>query len=382
MGFSEDSLYINAAEPGISKLSDIHLSEGQLLTEVKVVANRSLIIQEVDKLIYDVSLDPDARKMKMSEIMLKIPHMQHKIEDGKLRYLDENISTIYINGERNDLISGSRQYPMNFIRGDVMSKIEIIMPNTGENKTDKYIINIKLAREIPNGVAFQNIFNANTRNRYRGSSDIASKTGNLYYYLNYGISYEDSPKVRAFTEKENKQNLQNYIQKDSSSSWNNNLAHNIILGLGTNIAKKHKIYVNLSAQKSENESNYQLSSGKYYITQQPTQYSNNRTISTVKGIPRLNANVSYSGLGLFLEYVSTNTSRKNLVEVNNIKNEELLNSNINTISGSTSKKLNDNLRLFVSALYSTRAYSQNSELTGLDYNSDIIDALLNIQYNK
>jgi hypothetical protein len=380
MGFSEDSLYTNVTEPGILKLSDIRLSSGQLLTEVRVVANRSLITQEVDKLIYDVSLDPDARKLKMSDIMLKIPHMQHKIEDGNLRYLDENISTIYINGERNDLISGSRQYPMSFIRGDVMSKIEVIMPNTGENKTDKYIVNIKLAREIPNGVAFQNTFSANTRNRYRGSSDIASKTGNLYYSLNYGISYEDSPKLRSFTEKEYKQNSLNYLQRDTSYSWNNNLAHNLILGLGTSISKKHTFYLNLSAQKSDNESNYQLSSGKYDITRQQTGYSNNRTINTVKGIPRLNVQASYSGFGAELNFASTNTHSNNIRDVNSLLSNETLISNINTISGSKSKKVNENLRFWFFASYSNRAYSQNSELTGLDYYSNLINTLFNTQF--
>lgn len=382
MGFSEDSLYTNVTEPGILKLSDISLSSGQLLSEVRVVANRSLITQEVDKLVYDVSLDPDARKLKMADIMLKIPHMQHKIEDGNLRYLDENISTIYINGVRNDMISGSRQYPMNFIRGDVMSKIEVIMPNTAENKTDKYIVNIKLAREIPNGVAFQNTFSINTRNRYRGSSDIASKTGNLYYSLNYGISYEDSPKLRSYTEKEYKQNSLNYLQQDTSYSWNNNLAHSLILGLGTTISKKHTFYLNLSAQKSDNESNYQLSSGKYDISRQQTGYSNSRTLNTVKDIPRLNVQASYSGFGIILNFTSKQTHTSNIRNINSLLTSETLISNINTISGSTSIKFNDRLNSSISASYSNRTYSQNSELTGLNYNSDIIFASLSTQYFK
>lgn len=382
MGFSEDSLYANVAEPGISELSDVHLSTGQLLSEVRVVANRSLITQEVDKLVYDVSLDPDARKLKMSDIMLKIPHMQHKIEDGKLKYLNENISTIYINGERNDLISGSRQYPMSFIRGDVMSKIEVIMPNTGENKTDKYIVNIKLAREIPNGVAFQNTLSVNTRNRYRGSSDIASKTGNLYYSLNYGITYEDSPKLRSFTEKEYNLSSLNYLQRDTSYSWNNNLAHNLTLGLGTTVSKKHTFYLNLAAQKSDNESNYQLSSGKYDISRQQTGYSNSRTVNTFKDIPRLNVEVSYSGFGVGLNFSSSNTMTNNIREVNSILSNENLVSSINTVSGSTSKKISDNLRFMFSATYSSRTYSQKSELTGLDYSSGITIASVSTQYFK
>lgn len=378
MGYSEDSLYTKVTEPGISKIGDIRLATGQMLSEARVVGSKSLITQEVDKLVYDVSLDPDAKKMKMSEIMKKIPHMQQTSDDGKLRYLYESIATIRINGEQNDLISGSRQYPMNFIRGDVMSKIEIIMPNTGDNKTDKYIINIKLAREIPDGFAFQNTSDYKTTNRYGGNLDLASKTGSLYYSLNYGISYENSPKLKAITEKEN--NLQNYIQRDSSYSWNNNLIHSFILGLGTNIRKDHKIYLNLSAQKSDREDNNQIYTGKYDATQQLTYYNINSTENTLKNIPRLNAQISYSGFGMVIDFVSTNTFTNNLRNVNNNLSEETLASNINIISGSSSKKINNKLSLWLFASYSNRFYSNNSDNIGLDYKSNIVNALLNIQY--
>ncbi len=378
MGYSEDSLYTKVTEPGISKIGDIRLATGQMLSEARVVGSKSLITQEVDKLVYDVSLDPDAKKMKMSEIMKKIPHMQQRSDDGKFRYLYESIATIRINGEQNDLISGSRQYPMNFIRGDVMSKIEIIMPNTGDNKTDKYIINIKLAREIPDGFAFQNTSDYKTTNRYGGNLDLASKTGSLYYSLNYGISYENSPKLKAITEKEN--NLQNYIQRDSSYSWNNNLIHSFILGLGTNIRKDHKIYLNLSAQKSDREDNYQIYTGKYDATQQLTYYSINSTENTLKNIPRLNAQISYSGFGMLIDFVSTNTFTNNLRNVNNNLSEETLASNINIISGSSSKKINNKLSLWLFASYSNRFYSNNSDNIWLDYKSNIVNALLNIQY--
>lgn len=378
MGYSEDSLYTKVTEPGISKIGDIRLATGQMLSEARVVGSKSLITQEVDKLVYDVSLDPDAKKMKMSEIMKKIPHMQQRSDDGKFRYLYESITTIRINGEQNDLISGSRQYPMNFIRGDVMSKIEIIMPNTGDNKTDKYIVNIKLAREIPNGFAFQNTSNYKTTNRYASNLDFASKTGSLYYSLNYGISYENSPKLKAITEKEN--NLQNYIQRDSSYSWNNNLTHSFILGLGTNIRKDHKIYLNLSAQKSDREDNYQIYTGKYDATQQLTYYNINHTVNSLKNIPRLNAQISYSGFGMVIDFVSTNTFTNNLRSVNNNLSEETLASNINTISGSSSKKINNKLNLWLFASYSNRFYSNISDYTGLDYKSNVVNALLNIQY--
>ncbi|MFA5849399.1 MAG: outer membrane beta-barrel protein [Bacteroidales bacterium] len=380
MGYSEDSLYVNVIEGGVTKIGNIGLSAGEVLQGVKIVAQKSLITQEVDKLVYDVSLDPDARKMKMSEIMKKIPHMQQRIEDGKFKYLDENISTIQINGGKNDLISGSRQYPMNFIRGDVMSKIEIIMPNTSENKTDKYIINIKLAREIPNGFASQIQLNANTSNRYRGSSDFASKIGNVYYSFNYGLSYENAPKLRTYTEKENMSQTQNYIQRDTSYSWSDNLAHNYIFGLGAEISKKHKFYITLSAQKSDKEIDNQIFSRKYDSNQQQINYTINRSSLKYNNYPGLNAEISYSGLGMVIDYGIYNTFTKNIRNLNNNLTEETLSSKENTISGSSSKKINNKVRLLYFASYTNRFYSNISDLSGLDYKSNILNASVNIQY--
>jgi len=380
MGYSEDSLYVNVIESGITKIGNVSLSAGELLPEARIIAQKSLIIQEVDKLVYDVSLDPDAKRMKMSEIMKKIPHMQQRIEDGKFKYLDENISTIQINGGKNDLISGSRQYPMNFIRGDVMSKIEIIMPNTSENKTDKYIVNIKLAREIPNGFASQIQLNANTSNRYRGSSDFASKIGNVYYSFNYGLSYENVPKLRKYTEKENMSLTQNYFQRDTSYSMSDNLAHNFIFGIGTEIRNKHKIYINISALKSVKEGENLIFSRKYDSNLQQTDYVINSSSNIYNDYPRLNAEISYSGLGMSVEYSSNNTFTKNIRNLNNNPTEETLSSKENAISVSSSKKINNKVRLWYFATYTNRLYSNISDLTGLDYKSNILDALLNMQF--
>lgn len=380
MGYSQDSLYVNVHKDRVTKIGTIRLSAGEVLQEAKIVARKSLITQEIDKLVYDVSLDPDAKKMKMSEIMKKIPHMQQRIEDGKFRYLDENISIIQINGEKNDLISGSRQYPMNFIRGDVMSKIEIIMPNTMENKSNKYIVNIKLAREIPNGYASQILLNANTSNRYSGSSDFASKIGNIYYSFNYGLSNEIAPKLKTFTEKENMVQSQNYIQRDTSYSWSDNLAHNFIFGVGTEIRNKHKIFISLLTQKSDKETNNQMFSKKYDSNQQQINYAINSSSIKFSNYPSLNAKISYSGLGMLIDFGSYNTFTKNIRNLNDSFTEEKLSSKENTISGSSFKTINNKASLWYFASYTQRFFSNTSNISGLDYNSHILNSQLNIQY--
>lgn len=139
MGYGADSLTVNITE-SVTNIGVIKLPEGQQLTGVTVSAKKLIMKQEVDKLVYDVTNDPEAKRLKMADIMKKIPFMTINALDGKLKYLDNTISTILINGKSNEMISGGRQFPMRLIKGDVMSSIEIIMPGTKDNPGDKPIL--------------------------------------------------------------------------------------------------------------------------------------------------------------------------------------------------------------------------------------------------
>lgn len=84
------------------------LEEGELI-EGAVVSTKELVMrEEIDKLLYDVTKDPEAKDLKMTDIMKKIPFMTINALDGKLNYLGENIFTIYIDGKPNEMISGRR----------------------------------------------------------------------------------------------------------------------------------------------------------------------------------------------------------------------------------------------------------------------------------
>lgn len=379
MGFSEDSLFVNASTPGEVILEDIMLFPGQILNEIRIVAQKSLITQEADKLVYDVSLDPDAKKMKISEIMKKIPHMQQNMKDGKFSYLEDNITTIQINGKRNDLINGNRQYPMNFIKANVMSKIEVIMPNTAENKTDKYLINIKLAKDIPNGYASENLFRGSTLNRFSGSTDYASKIGKLYYSLNYALSYDDTPMLSTFTVKENYIQSQPFAQIDTTRIKSNNLQHNFTFGFGAELKNDHKIFINISAVKSTKEFNSQITSKRISSGETENEYSINSTSSMLKDRPRLNAVISYNGPRIVIDYVSNNSFSQNIRNLNNTITGECVSSNENTISGSTTTKLSNKLYLWYFGSYSNRLYSNLTDIGGFDYNSNIFNLLINLQ---
>ena len=134
MGFMTDSLVVETDVKDLN-LGKIALIEGETLAGTTVKARKVVMKVEEDRLVYDVSKDLDAGKVKMMDIMKRIPFMAINPKSGNLSYLDENITNITINGQKNNLISGGRQHPMKLIKGDYMKEIEVILPNTGDRKS-------------------------------------------------------------------------------------------------------------------------------------------------------------------------------------------------------------------------------------------------------
>lgn len=219
MGYARDSLKVEVNETA-QDIGTIHLAAGQQLAGVTLSAEKLIMKDEGDRLVYDVTKDPEAKRVKMMDIMKKIPNLSVNPQ-GKLTYLDEDIATIKINGEDNAMVNSSRQFTMRMIKGDVMNRIEVILPNTPENKSDKAIINIKLARDLPDGYAADLNLSGNSRNSYDGNADFITKSGNAYFFTTYGIGYNNSPKVKSLTTKENlTTNAEIALQENNSYSYN------------------------------------------------------------------------------------------------------------------------------------------------------------------
>lgn len=69
---------------------------------------------------------------------------------------------------------------MRLIKGDVMKNIEIIMPSTMENPGEKPIVNINLARDLPNGFAVELMGNGDILRRVGSNIDLITKFDKLY----------------------------------------------------------------------------------------------------------------------------------------------------------------------------------------------------------
>lgn len=174
-------------------LGQIRLKPSQESIAGAVVTSRTLIRRESDRIVYDVLEDPDAGRLDMAVFMSKIPGLKKSVRDGDLEYKGRSVTRILIDDKTNPMINEGRQYPMDFIRADYMSKIELVLPGSPEYDNSEPLLVISLSRPLPYGAASQIRASASTRNEYDGTIDAVANTPIVGIGVKYGYGYTHNP---------------------------------------------------------------------------------------------------------------------------------------------------------------------------------------------
>ncbi len=382
MGINEDSSVVTISA-GINDIGVVRLSEGRELGAVKIFAQKYIMKEEVDRLIYDVTKDTSAHRVKMMDIMKKIPFMKVKGSDGKLEYLNENIWTIYINGSPSEMINGNRQYPMRYIKGDVMKTIEIIKPGTKDNPGETPIININLTRDLPNGFVGELYANTSNNVSLGGEADLIVKFDKLYFSFNYGVDYLNKPKTENETEKNFlSPNSPIKTQINNSTTWNNKLSHNPILGLSY-VPNKKEIFRLAFSTDFSNVHNYVNSDSKSFdvnnsIIASQTSNSINKSTSN----PRFNGTFNYTrkldankGELNFNMFVKKNFSISEYILTNNVNTPD--HSEIESVDSTSESQYNATI-IFKRNINKTHSFTSTASYTERKYEtSSFIDGYVN-----
>ena len=116
------------------------------LKDVDVVAQKSLVKFEIDKIIYDVESDPDAKVSNMLDLLRKVPLVTVDGEDN----IDLNGSacSIYINGRPSGLMKLKPGKGLKGIPATAVKKVEVITSPGAKYDASGVggIINIEMAR--------------------------------------------------------------------------------------------------------------------------------------------------------------------------------------------------------------------------------------------
>lgn len=174
-------------------LGRVRLKEEKEEIDAAGISAKTLVKRESDRIVYDVSADPDAGKMNMMAFMSKVPDLRMSIGRGDLEYDNVQIGKILIDDKDNGMINKSRQYPMNFIKADYMSKIEVILPGSPEYGNQVPILVIRLAKALPFGAATQLKGRTSSNNSHEFNPDAVVHTPIVGVGLKYAFNYEDKP---------------------------------------------------------------------------------------------------------------------------------------------------------------------------------------------
>lgn len=179
------------AEDEQTDLGKVALQAG---VEIEGITVKPLIMEKADRLVYNVKADPEAKYRKMASIVDKVPGLDQSGSRGKFQYNNLPISKILINGREEVLISGGRQYTMEFIGAALMDEIEVIMPGSPEYNNDKIILNIKTNQPLPVGFASELGGDAAVPNgKYGADVDVVSKVGRTTFATKYAYALTHSP---------------------------------------------------------------------------------------------------------------------------------------------------------------------------------------------
>lgn len=171
------------------QLGEIALEIGEEIAAAGI-SSESLINRSGTRITYDVLKDPDASKINMTEMIERIPELRQSSKDGRLAYGDEKIFQILINDSENGLINSRRQYPMEFIKANYMSQIELVLPGDAEYNNDKPILLISLAKEPPYGIAGHIDLSGDSNNSYTASVDAVANTPIIGVGSGYSFGYD------------------------------------------------------------------------------------------------------------------------------------------------------------------------------------------------
>ncbi len=222
------------------------------------ITAKTLIRKEADRITYDVLEDPDAGRLNMAAFMSKIPGLEKAVKNGDLEYKGVSVTKILLNDKENPVINESRQYPMEFIRADYMSKIELILPDSPEYGNTEPMLVVTLSRPLPYGIAAQIKASASSRNEYSASADAVANTPIVGVGVAYGYRYAHNPADIYRTERNLDQTETATVNTVESyeESRTETQGHNLGLNLFRSVYKdKIDLAVSLNTSRSESWSN-------------------------------------------------------------------------------------------------------------------------------
>lgn len=124
----------------------------QSLKEVQVTANRSIIQQKTDRIIYDMQADPESKATSVFRMLHKIPFLSVDADDNLLMKGNTNFRVL-INGKESGIFTNNLKEILKTMPASSIVRIEVITIPSGKYDAEGLagIINIITDRKVAEG---------------------------------------------------------------------------------------------------------------------------------------------------------------------------------------------------------------------------------------
>ncbi len=212
---------------GLADLGIIFLSEGEVLDEISIRAEKSTTEFKLDKRVFNVGKDLSSTGMGALELLNNVPSVNVSIE-GDISLRGSTGVQILINGKPSVLTDDPRN-SLGTITAEMIEKIEVIT-----NPSAKYdaegtsgIINIVLKKDEKEGINGSVTLNTGIPHNHSIGLSVNKRSEKFNLFAQLGVGYREQPND---LENSNYDKVNNTTVNSIGTEYRNENYYNIILG--------------------------------------------------------------------------------------------------------------------------------------------------------
>lgn len=160
------------------------------LQEMKAVGNQELLLNNIDKKVYNVGEDISVRGGTVNDILNNVPSVEID-QEGKISLRGDGNVTILIDGRPSSLSGSNGKSLLDALPANSIERIEIVTNPSAKYDPDgtSGIINIVLKKNKLKGVNGNIALSAGTGNVYNGSAALSIRNAKTNIYGTYSHRY-------------------------------------------------------------------------------------------------------------------------------------------------------------------------------------------------
>lgn len=178
--------------------------DNKVLGEVTVSAQKPLVKVDIDKLVYSMDDDPEAKVNNTLEMLRKVPMVTVDGEDN-IQLKGSSNFKIYMNGKPSGLLSNNPSEVLKSMPASSVKNIEVITDPGAKYDAEGVggIINIITVRNVLQGYTGSVSAGASVRREYEVGAFVSARIGKLGLTANYNYEYENGPWMQSEAVREN-----------------------------------------------------------------------------------------------------------------------------------------------------------------------------------